>query len=114
MAPLSAPPTTEALSKAAGEEVGKKYEVNIAHNRTAALFALNDRINVYLESSDKPVAVLRFGGQYSGALWLGGDLVGEFRKDPSGSFVVVEIENGFKRSAPLTGADPIKYLLDLL
>ena len=60
MAPLAAPPTTEALFKAAAEEVARKFEVEIGKGRIADLLALGDRINVYLESSDKPMAVLRF------------------------------------------------------
>ena len=114
MAPLAAPPTTEALFKAAAEEVARKFEVEIGKGRIADLLALGDRINVYLESSDKPMAVLRFGSPYSGALWLEGDLIGEFRREPTGSFVVVEIEDGFKRPVPLEDTDPLEYILDRL
>ena len=112
MALLAAPPTMEALSKAAAEDVVRKFEVKIGKDRTAGLVVLLDRINVYLESSERPVAVLRFGSPYSGALWLDGDLVGEFRREPKGDFVVVEIEDGFKRPIPIEGEDPIRYLLD--
>ncbi len=111
---LATPPTTEVLSKAAGEEVGKKFEVKIDKDRTADFVVLRDRINVYLESSDRPVAVLRFGSSYSGALWLEDDLIGEFRREPAGSFVVVEIKDGFKRPTPIEDTDPIVYLLDRL
>ncbi len=114
MAPLTAPPTIEVLSRAAGEEVGKKFAVKIGKDRIADLLAMSGRINIYLESSPEPVAVLRFGSAYSGALWLAGDLIGEFSKEPTGSFVVVEIEDGFKRPTRIEGKDPITYLLDRL
>ena len=114
MALLTVPPTTEALSKAAGEDVGKRFEVRIGKNRNADFVVLRDRINVYLESSEMPVAVLRFGSSHSGALWLEDDLIGEFRRESTGSFVVVEIEDGFKRPDPIEGTDPIMYLLDRL
>ena len=112
MVPLTAPPTIEVLSKAAWEEVGKKFSVKVGNNRTADLVAISGRVNVFLESSYEPVAVLRFGGLYSGALWIGGDLIGEFNQDPTGSFVVVEIEHGFKRPGRIEDKDPITYLLD--
>ena len=54
MALLTVPPTTEALSKAAGEDVGKRFEVRIGKNRNADFVVLRDRINVYLESSERP------------------------------------------------------------
>ena len=112
MAMLAGSPTTETLSRAAGEEVVKKFEVNIGEDRTVDLVVLRYRINVYLESSERPVAVLRFGSLSSGALWLKGDLIGEFRRDSTGSFVVVEIEDGFKKPAPIEDTDPLTYLLD--
>ena len=114
MAPLLAPPTTETLAKAASEEIAKKFEVKIGENHTADLFVLHDRTNVFLESSEEPVAVLRFGGPYSGALWLEGNLIGEFIREPAGSFVLIEIEDGFKRPPPIEDTDPIVYLLDRL
>ena len=58
--------------------------------------------------------MLRFGSSHSGALWLEDDLIGEFRRESTGSFVVVEIEDGFKRPDPIDGTDPIMYLLDRL
>ncbi len=114
MALIADSPTTEALSKAADEDVVRRYAVSIGGDRAADLVVLRQRINVYLESSEEPVAVLRFGSPYSGALWLKGDLIGEFQKEPTGSFVVVEIEDGFKRPAPKEGVDPIGYLLQRL
>ena len=114
MATLTESPTTETLSKAAGEEVVQKYEVTIGEDCTADLVVFRRRINIYLESSEKPVAVLRFGSLYSGALWLKGELIGEFRREPEGSYVVVEVEDGFKKSPPLVGTDPIEYLLNRL
>lgn len=106
--------TTETLSRAADEDVVQRYTVNISGNRPADLVVLRHRINVFLESSEKPVAVLRFGGPYSGALWLKGELVGEFWREPSGSYVVVEIEGGFKQPTPREGVDPVGYLLGRL
>ena len=115
MARLAEPIMTEELSKVAGEDVPKKFEVEIGKGRNADLVVFGDRINVFLESSEKPVAVLRFGGPHSGALWLHGTLVGEFIKEhPTGVFVVVEIEDGFKKLTPIEDKDPIRYLLERL
>ena len=114
MAPLTAPPTIDVLSRAAWEEVGKKFAVKVRNDLTADLVAISGRVNIFLESSEEPVAVLRFGGPHSGALWMGGVLIGEFNQDPTGSFVVVEIEDGFKRPGRIRGKDPIAYLLDRL
>lgn len=115
MARLAEPLTTEALSKAAGEDAPKKFEVEIGNNRNADLVVFGNRINVFLQSSESPVATLRFGGPFSGALWLGGALVGEFIKEhTTGAFVVVEIEDGFKKPNPIEDKDPIRYLLERL
>ncbi len=112
MALLIESPMTESLSRAAAEDVVRRYPVDIGGNRTADLVVLRKRINVYLESSEEPVAVLRFGGPNSGALWLKGDLIAEFQKEPAGSFEVIEIKDGFKRPGPREGVDPIAYLLE--
>ena len=107
-------PTTQALFKATGEELGKRFEVDLGGNRIADLLALPNRVNVYVRSDENPAAMLRFGSSYSGSLWLRGHLVGEFMMEPAGSFQVVEIENGFKRPTPLDDTDPIYYLLQRL
>ncbi len=114
MALLIDSPTTEVLSKAADGDVVRRYAVSVGGNRAADLVVFRQRINVYLESSEEPVAVLRFGSSHSGALWLQGDLIGEFQKESAGSFVVFEIEDGFKRPVPKEGVDPIGYLLERL
>lgn len=108
---LNSPPTTETLSKAIGDGVGRRFAVDLGAGRTVDLLATWNRVNVYSHTSDTPVAVLRFGGTHSGALWLKDDLIGEFRKEPTGSYVVVEIKAGFKSPTPID-MDPIKYLLD--
>lgn len=114
MVPLPAPPTIDVLSRAAYEEVGKKFAVKVRDDRTADLIAISGRVNIFLGSNEEPVAVLRFGGPHSGALWIGGELIGEFNQDHTGSFVVVEIEDGFKRPGRIENSDPIAYLLERL
>ncbi len=114
MAMLETLPTTDALSEAAGDAVGRIYEVDIGDNATANLLAQRNWVRVYLESGEMPAAVLRFGSLNSGALWVHDNLVGEFAREPSGSFAVTEIEDGFKKPFPITNTDPIKYLLDRL
>ena len=114
MSTLAAPPKTETLSRVAGEQVVRKYGVSIGDGRIADLVVLPQRVNIYLESGEEPVAVLRFGSLYSGAMWLQGNLMGEFSMKPTGSFVVVEIEDGFKRPTPVEDVDPLQYLLDRL
>ena len=109
-------PDTHTLFKATRREVGKRFEIGIDENRTADLLVFSDRINVYVQSNDNSVAMLRFETSFSGSLWLRGELVGEFIQDayPSGSFVVVEVEDGFKRPTPPVSIDPIYYLLQHL
>ena len=112
---LAAPPSTEALSRAIDIEATRKIEVKFGNDRKADLLVYRDQVNVFLESSDEPVATLRFGSSYSGALWLAGDVIGEFHKDPRGGpFTVVEIQDGFKKPHPKKNVDPIAYLLERL
>ena len=108
------PPSTESLSKVIGGKVTKKIEVGIGNNRKVNLLIHREQIDFFLESTEEPVAVLRFGSSYSGALWLSGDVIGEFHKAPKGPFVVVEIQDGFKKPHPVEDVDPIEYLLDRL
>ena len=108
------PPSTESLSKVIGGEAIKKVEVEIDDNRRVDLLIHRDQVDFFLESSEEPVAVLRFGSSYSGALWLSGDVIGEFYKAPNGPFVVVEIQDGFKRPHPMEDVDPIGYLIKRL
>lgn len=112
---LAAPPSTESLSRAMDREATKKIEVKFGKNQKADLLVHRDQVNVFLESSDEPVAKLRFGSSYSGALWMAGDIIGEFHKDPRGGpFTVVEIQDGFKKPHPRENVDPIEYLLERL
>ena len=107
-------PSTEALSEAAVEGTGRRYEVALGEDATANLFVLRDRVHVYLGTGDTPAAVMRFGGLHSGALWVYDSLIGEFGREPSGSFTVTEIEDGFKKPSPFRDVDPVEYLLDRL
>ena len=112
---LAVPPSTESLSRAMDREATKKFEVKFGNNQKADLLVHRDQVNVFLESSVEPVAKLRFGSFYSGALWMAGDVIGEFYKDPRGGpFTVVEIEDGFKKPHPKENVDPIAYLLKRL
>ena len=45
---------------------------------------------------------------------MNNELVGEFIGKPKGSFVVVEIEDGFKRPSSIDDKDPIRYLIERL
>lgn len=112
---LAAPPSTESLSRSINRESIKKIEVNFGNNQKADLLVHRDQVSVFLASSDEPVATLRFGSSYSGALWIAGDVIGEFYKDPRGGpFTVIEIQEGFKKPHPKENVDPIAYLLERL
>lgn len=115
MAPLTAPPSTSALSKAASQEAGvKRYEVTIGDHQID-LVLLHDRINIYLDSGgEDPAGMVRFGSTWSGALWLRGEFVGEFSEVPEGDFTIVEVEEGFKKPMVVTGMDPLVYLIGRL
>ena len=114
MALLQTLPSMDVLSEAAGEGTGRRYEVALGEDATANLFVLRDRVHVYLGTEDTPAAVMRFGGLHSGALWVYDSLIGEFAREPSGSFAVTEIEGGFKKPSPIEDIDPIEYLLERL
>ena len=114
MALLQTLPSTDALSQAAVEGTGRRFEVALGEDATANLFVLRDRVHVYLGTGDTPVAVMRFGSLHSGALWVFDSLIGEFGREPAGSFTVTEIEDGFKRPLPIYDIDPIEYLLERL
>ena len=78
-----------------------------------SLFIAKDRVNVYTDRS-LPVAALRFGGPASGALWVGGDLVGEFDARFPETLELMRIEEGLKTPPALHGVDPLAYLLTRL
>ena len=78
------------------------------------LVVYGDRILAYLGEREMPVAVLRFGGPYSGTIWVDGELVGEYDKDQEGKFLVTEIEEGFKRPQSRRQLDPVAHIIELV
>ena len=71
-----------------------------------------DRILAYRDDEDSPIAILRFGGPHSGAIWIGGQLAGEYEKDRDGKFTIIDIEAGFKQPDSKRHEDPVAHLVN--
>ena len=113
MAPYASPPTTDQLLSEALTSSGVRRRIE-AKGAAIELVLQIDRILAYRDDEDTPFAVLRFGGPHSGAIWMGGQLVGEYDKDSDGKFVIIEIEAGFKRPNSRRQEDPVAHLVDLM
>ena len=107
------PPSTDQLLTDASTSVGARRRF-VVNSVSIDLFVQTDRVLAYRNDDAMPVAALRFGGPFSGAIWIGEQLVGEYEKDQDGNFVVTDIEKGFKRPASVRQEDPISYLIQLV
>lgn len=104
-----APTTGELLVEAAGaSSIRHKVEFK---GIVLELQLREDRILVCREDDERPIAVLRFGGPNSGAIWLNDQLIAEYDKDSDGYFVVTVIEAGFKLPDSRRQEDPVQHLL---
>ena len=108
--PLSAPPPTDELLKEASSATGVRCLIE-RRGEVIALFLQSDRILAYKGDDSTPFGILRFGGPHSGAIWLNGDLIGEYDKNLEGDFIVVEIEDGFMDFETRRTEDPIAFLI---
>ena len=106
---LKAPPPTDELLKEASA-AGTRHRIE-HRGEVIALFLQSDRILAYRGDESAPFGWLRFGGPHSGAIWMGGDLVGEYYKDINGEFFVMEVEDGFLTGTRRT-EDPVAYLIE--
>ena len=108
----NAPTTDQLLVEAAGA-FGVRHKVEFK-GIALELLLQDDRILVYRGDEARPIAVLRFGGPYSGAIWLNDELIAEYSKDREGKFVVTDIEAGFKLPDSRRREDPVQHLLGQL
>jgi hypothetical protein len=106
-------PTTDKLLSEAATAAGTRHKIE-AGGTVVDLFLQSDRILAYRGDEDTPIAVLRFGGRYSGAIWMEGELVGEYHKNPDGQFILIEIEAGFKLPDSLRQEDPVAHVIKLI
>jgi hypothetical protein len=113
MPTYSSPPTTDRLLTDASTSAGVRHRIKV-NGAEIDLVVQMDRILAYRDEEDMPIAVLRFGGPHSGAIWIGERLVGEYEKDQEGQFVVTEIEAGFKRPTSRRQEDPVVHLINLV
>ena len=107
------PPTTDQLLADALSTVGVRHRVRGVGSEMD-LVVYGDRILAYLGEGEMSVAVLRFGGPYSGTIWVGGELVGEYDKDQEGEFLVTEIKEGFKKPQSRRRLDPVAHVIELV
>ncbi len=107
------PPTTDQLLADASISVGARHRLR-GTKAGMDLVVYGDRILAYRDEEEMPVAVLRFGGPYSGTIWVGGELVGEYEKDREGKFLVTEIESGFKVPKSRRQLDPVAHIIELV
>lgn len=110
MSLYACPPTTDQLLTEASTSAGIRRRID-TKGAIIHLVLQTDRILAYRDDEDKPFATLRFGGPHSGAIWVGGRLVGEYDKDGDGKFVIVEIKEGFKQPGTKRFEDPIAHLV---
>ena len=106
----AAPPTDELLETAASNP-GFRRLVDL-DGEHVALFLQADRILAYKGEEAAPFGLLRFGGPHSGAIWMGGQLIGEYDKTLDGEFFVVEVEDGFLAPESRRKEDPVAYLIE--
>lgn len=102
-------PTTDELLQQAASTLGMRRLVHSSHS-LITLFLQSDRILVYRGEEPTPFGLLRFGGPRSGAIWMDGQVIGEYDKDLEGEFVVVEVEDGFL-AGHQQRQDPLEYLI---
>lgn len=105
------PPETGQLLADASRAVGARHRLREVG---MDLVVQSDRILAYRDEEEMPVAVLRFGGPYSGTIWVAGELIGEYEKDGEGKFLVTEIEAGFKVPQSRRRLDPLAHILELV
>ena len=106
-------PTTDQLLLEASSSVGTRHRI-VFQGMEFEFHLQADRILVYCADENTPVAVIRFGSPFSGAIWMRGQLVGEYDKDRDGKFVVTEIESGFKQPDSRRQQDPVEHVLNQL
>lgn len=106
-------PTTDELLREASQAASVRHRVEFEGLALELLLQM-DRILVYRGDEQRPIAVLRFGGPYSGAIWLNDRLIAEYDKDSNGHFVVTVIEAGFKLPDSRRQEDPVQHLLGQL
>lgn len=106
-------PTAEELLKEAAETSGARRKVKFK-GIALELHLQDDRILVYREEDVRPIAVLRFGGPYSGTIWLNDQLIAEYGKDHEGHFMITDIQAGFKLPNTRRRDDPVHHLLGQL
>ena len=104
------PPDTDQLLTQAAKSTGVRYHVEVKGNVLELVLQI-DRVLIYRGDEPTPIAVLRFGGPHSGAMWLNNQLIGEYDKDREGKFVVTEIESGFKRPNSRRHEDPVVHII---
>ena len=110
MSTQASPPPADELLAEASTATGTRYKI-VAKGTDVELVLQGDRILVYRGDEDAPFGILRFGGPHSGAIWIRGELVGEYDKDTTGKFVIIEIKAGFKQPASRRQEDPVAYLV---
>ena len=106
-------PTAEELIKEAAVTSGTRRKVE-SKGTTLELHLQDDRILVYRHEDTQPIAVLRFGGPYSGTIWLNDQLIAEYGKDHEGNFIITDIQGGFKLPDSRRRDDPVQHLLGQL
>ena len=102
-------PTTDELMQDARITPGHMRRIR-SGSVLVVLVLQNDRILAYRDDETKPFGMLRFGGPYSGAIWIGESLVGEYGQDINGQIVVVDVDAGFLQPGSRRVKDPIEVL----
>ena len=106
------PPISQLLTEAY-TNAGTRHRIQL-EGMVVDLFLQTDRILAYRDNEATPAAILRFGGPHSGAIWMNGEVIGEYHKNLDGRFMLVEIEEGFKLPDSMREQDPLAHVVNCL
>lgn len=106
-------PTISELLTEASLNPTRRQTLDVA-GTPVAIYLQPDRIHVYRDNDPEPFATLRFGGPHSGAIWIDGEVAGEYEKDSDGRFIITEIDSGFRMPDSRRERDPVRHILEVL
>jgi hypothetical protein len=80
--------------------------------RDFTIIANGNRVDVFATGETDLLGTVRRGSPRSGAIWVFGECIAEYDRDnDSGCYMVVPIEDGFKRPDASVEVDPLFHLL---
>ena len=93
-----------------GDLIRDEYEVSF-NGRQFIVRKGGTRIDFFCPGAEQPSGSIRFGSHWSGAVWLGGNLIGEYEHRDD-VWYVMPIIGGRKDPDTVLQVHPATYLLD--